>query len=79
MADHRSGNGDYEISQCKDIVEGEDEGFSMGVGGGEFTHEEIGVEQKNDECHLDEDTSDAGDGTAVFGGWLHGWMITAAT
>jgi hypothetical protein len=78
MPNHRGNHGDGKIRKGKDIAEGEGQGFPVRIDGREFSHEEIGVEQKDYKRDLNEGAADAGDEPAIFLVRTHGWMIPAA-
>lgn len=59
-------NGDNEVSAGEYIVNGEHQCLSMSVGVREFSHQKIGIEQKNDECHLDDGTKHRGKFSGAF-------------
>jgi len=72
VADERGDDGDGEVGEGEDVVEGEGEGFAVAGGAVEFSHEEIGVEEEDDEGDLYHGAADAGDGSAGLWGLGHG-------
>jgi hypothetical protein len=44
--------GDFEVLQSKDIREGMGPSLSASIDNGEFAHQQVGVEEKNDERYL---------------------------
>jgi hypothetical protein len=44
--------GDYEVGGSEDVVESEGHAFAVGVGGSELAHQQIGIEQEDNENDL---------------------------
>jgi len=58
VADERGDQGDYQVGDGEDVLEGEGHGFAVGVGGGELTHQQIGIEQEDNERDFDDGPED---------------------
>ena len=59
--------GDGEVGKGEDVVEGVGEGLGVGVGAGELAHEEVRVEEEDDEGDLDDRFGDASEQRSGFG------------
>jgi hypothetical protein len=53
VADQAGDDGDIEIGGRKNVFDGEKEGLAVAICAGEFAHQEIGIEEKDDEADLD--------------------------
>ena len=51
-------DGDGEVGDGEDVGEGDGEGFAVAIGTVELAHQEVGVEEEDDEGDLDERTED---------------------
>ena len=51
-------DGDAEVGGGEDVVEGDGQGFVVAAGGVELAHEQVGVEEEDDEGDLDDRTPD---------------------
>jgi len=51
-------DGDGEVGDGEDVGEGDGEGFAVAIGTVELAHQEVGVEEEDDEGDLDERTQD---------------------
>ena len=72
----QSGNyGDTEIRGGENIVQGEGEGFAGAVGASEFAHQEIGIEEEDDEADFNDRSPERG---GFFGAGRHGVTIARA-
>ncbi|MGA3264993.1 MAG: hypothetical protein ABSC47_13230 [Terracidiphilus sp.] len=60
MSNQRGNHGDGEIRDRKDIAEGEGQGFPVSIGHREFSHQEIGIKEKDDKRDLNQGARDAG-------------------
>jgi len=54
VADGGGDDGNCEVPDGEDVVEGDGEGFTAATGAVELSHEEVGVEEEDDESDLDE-------------------------
>jgi len=72
VADGRGDDGDGEILDGEDVVEGDGEGLASAVGAVEFAHEEVGIEEEDDERDLDDRSADVGERRDVPGVLGHG-------
>jgi hypothetical protein len=71
-ADHA----DEEIVGSDHVVKGDGEGLALPIGSSELAHEEIGIEEKDDECNFDDGSPDGLEpGSRSYG--RHGAMIAA--
>jgi hypothetical protein len=61
-----------EIRQGQDVVEGVSQGLAATAGDGEFAHQEIGIEEKNDESNLDDRPQNRLQASIICGAWSHG-------
>jgi len=73
IADEGGDEGDDEIRAREYVDEGEGEGFAVGVGGGELAHEEIGIEEEDDERDLNDRPPEGGETAAICGDARHGF------
>jgi hypothetical protein len=75
VADDCGEDCDGEVGEGEDVGEGNGEGFALACGAVEFAHEEVGVEEEDDECDLDGGAEQGGEGAGWF--WLagHGCMV----
>ena len=70
VADGGCDDGDGKIPDGEDVVKGDGEGFTGAVGTVELAHQEVGVEEEDDECNLDERAQDVAEGAR--GLWVRG-------
>ena len=68
-------DGDGEVGDGEDVAEGDGEGFSVAGGAVELSHEEVGVEEEDDEGDLDERAQDVAEGTRGVWGRGHGSIL----
>jgi len=68
-------DGDGKIGDGEDVAEGDGEGLAAAGGAVELSHEEIGVEEEDDEADLDERAQDVAEGTRRVGGGGHGTIL----
>lgn len=74
VTDRRGGDPDHEILPGEDISECEGKAFALTIGAGELTHQQVGIEEEQDEGDLDGRPSDRTEVGLAF--WLgHGPMI----
>jgi len=65
IADQSGDESDEEVGACNDVVEGEGQGLAVPAGNGKLTHQQIGIEEKDDERNLDDGAEGAGGGAAI--------------
>jgi hypothetical protein len=68
-------DGDGEVGDCEDVGEGDGEGFAVAIGAVELAHEEVGVEEEDDEGDLDERTQDVAAEARGLWGCGHGTIL----
>jgi hypothetical protein len=78
VADEGGEEGDDEVGVGEDVGEGGGEGFAGGGGAVELAHEEVGVEEEDDEGDLDDGAKQSGEGPVRFGIAGHGVMVQNA-
>lgn len=61
VADGGGEEADGEVAEGQDVVEREGKGLAGAVGVGEFAHEEVGVEEEEDEGDLDDRAPERGE------------------
>jgi hypothetical protein len=74
VADGGGDDGDGEICDGEDVVQGDGEGFPVAAGAVEFAHEQVGVEEEDDERDLDDRAADVGEQARLDGILRHGEM-----
>ncbi|MGP8174693.1 MAG: hypothetical protein ACLP7O_09125 [Terracidiphilus sp.] len=79
IPDQRADYGDNEIRTCKDVVEGERQTLPVPTGNGEFSHQQIGIKQKDDERNFDHGPPERGEAPAIFLLLLHGVYMVLTT
>src|ERR1039458_1066841 len=72
VADGCGDDGDGEVLDSEDVVEGDGEGLAGAVDTVELAHEQVGIEEEDDERDLDDGAADVGEETRVFGVLSHG-------
>ena len=72
VADRCGDDRDGEVLDGEDVGEGDSEGFAGAVGAVEFAHEEVGVEEEDDERDLDDRVADFGEEARFLWVWRHG-------
>jgi hypothetical protein len=72
VADHGGCERDEEVGGGEDVVEGEGKAFGGSGGSGELAHEEIGIEEKDDEGDFNDRAQKRGERAAFCRGGLHG-------
>src|ERR1017187_8413104 len=72
VADGCGDDGDGEVLDSEDVVEGDGEGLAGAVDTVELAHEQVGIEEEDDERNLDHRTADVGEEARVFGVLSHG-------
>ena len=77
VADERGDEGYYKIEAGEDVVESEGHALAVRVGGGELAHEQIGIEQEDDERDLGDGPEDRGQGWTIWGDRLHGVFMVS--
>jgi hypothetical protein len=70
VADEGGDDGDEEVLAGDDVVQGDGEGLAGAVGGVELAHEEVGVEEEDDERDLDNGPKEMAESTRLS--WLFG-------
>ena len=60
VADGGGNDGDGEVLDGEDVIEGDGEGFAGSVGVVELAHEEVGIKEEDDERDLDDRAADGG-------------------
>ena len=68
-------DGDGEVGDGEDVGEGDGEGFSVAGGTVELAHQEVGVEEEDDEGDLDERTQDVAAEARGLWGCGHGLIL----
>ena len=58
VADEGGDDADGEVGKGEDVVEGGGEGFAGGIGAVELAHQEVGVEEEDDEGDFDDGVED---------------------
>ena len=69
VADGGGDDGDGEVPDGEDVVEGDGEGFAAAAGAVELSHEEVGVEEEDDEGDLDERAQGVAEGARGLWAW----------
>src|ERR1039457_5109584 len=72
VADGCGDDGDGEVLDGEDVVEGDGEGLAGAVDAVELAHQQVGIEEEDDERDLDDGAADVGEETRVFGVLSHG-------
>jgi hypothetical protein len=67
VADEGGDEADDEVGSGEDVVEAGGEGFAGGVGVGELAHQEVGVEEEDDESDFDNGAEDGRERAATRG------------
>ena len=62
VADEGGEDGDGEVGEGEDVGQGEGEGLAVAGGAVELAHEEVGVEEEDDEGDLDDGAEQRGEG-----------------
>ena len=75
VADRAGEDGDGEILEGEDVVQGDAEGLACAVGTVELSHQEVGIEEEDDETDLDYGPPDVGGEADVLGVLGHGLMV----
>jgi hypothetical protein len=78
VADEGGEEGDGEVGVGEDVGEGGGEGLALAGRAIEFAHEEVGVEEEDDEGDLDDGAEQGGEEAARFGIAGHGVMVQNA-
>ena len=76
VADEGGDERDNEVRHGQDVVECVSQRFSLTVGDGEFAHEKVGIEEKNDECDFDDGSPDGAARPGSISVVVHGRIIT---
>ena len=71
IADRGGHDGDGKILDRKDVVQCEQNAFAWPVGAIELTHQQVGVEQEDDERDLDDRSPERGEGLSGLGVFGH--------
>ena len=71
MADDGGEECNGEVGWGEDVAEGEGEGFAAARGAVELSHEEVGVEEEDDECNLDGCAEEAAEAARRVWIWGH--------
>jgi len=79
VADERGDEGDYEVGGGEDVVKSEGHAFAAGVGGGKLAHQQVGIEQEDDECDLDYGPENRDTEWTIWGAGLHGIFMVSRT
>src|ERR1039457_61945 len=74
VADGCGDDGDGEVLDSEDVVEGDGEGLAGAVDTVELAHEQVGIEEEDDERNLDHRTADVGEQAATRGRGVGGRM-----
>ena len=53
ITNQRGDEGNYKISSCKNILNGKKQALSLTVGTSKFSHQQIGIKEKDDKTRLD--------------------------
>src|ERR1039457_5628447 len=72
VADGCGDDGDGEVLDGEDVGEGDGEGLAEAVDAVELAHQQVGIEEEDDERNLDHRTADVGEQARVFGVLSHG-------
>ena len=72
VADEGCDVGDEEVWESEDVGEGQGEGFAVSGRAVEFPHEQVGIEEEDDERDLDDRAADFGEETRFLGVMGHG-------
>jgi hypothetical protein len=75
VADEGGGESDGEVGGGEDIIECGAEGLALACGPVEFAHEEVGVEEEDDEADLNQSAQKGGEGARRFGIGGHGLIV----
>jgi len=78
VADDGGEDGDGEVLAGDDVVQGEGEGLASAVGAVELSHEEVGVEEEDDEGDLNHGAQERAEGARDSGLAGHRVMIQSA-
>jgi len=71
VADEGGDEGDDAIRAREYVDKGEGQSFAVGVGDGEFAHQEIGIEKKDNERDLNDRPPEGGETAAICGDAWH--------
>ncbi len=72
IADGAGNDGDGKVSGGEDVEQGHAEALADAAFPVELPHQEVGVEEEDNECHLDDGPPEMGDEAAIFGVVGHG-------
>ena len=72
VADRCGDDRDGEVLDGEDVGEGDGESFAGAIGAVEFAHEEVGVEEEDDERDFDDRMADFGGEARFLGVFRHG-------
>ena len=75
VADQGGEDGDGEVGGGEDVAQGEGEGLAAACRAAKLSHEEVGVEEKDDEADLDERAQDVAERARRVWGRGHGMIL----
>jgi hypothetical protein len=75
VADGGRNDGDGKVLDREDVNQGDGEPLTWAIGAVELAHQEVGVEEEDDESDLDQRAQDVAEGARGQWAWGHGMMI----
>ena len=76
VADGGRDDGDGEVLDGEDVNHGDRKPLTWAIGAVELAHQEVGVEEEDNESDLDQRAQDVAEGARGQWTWGHGMMIT---
>jgi len=75
VGDSGGEDSDGKVGDGEDVAEGDGEGLAAAIGAAELSHEEVGVEEEDDEADFDERAQDVAEEARRLWGRGHGTIL----